>query len=108
MQLGRGEKYQDLVATAVTIAVHAVVGLFLLLNLNITDALHPEQTEIEAIPAEVVDEVAIREELERLAEEERRQQRAEAERQAELARAAREAEERRQAELRRQRGAQKH
>ncbi|MBK9952402.1 MAG: hypothetical protein IPP10_13000 [Candidatus Competibacteraceae bacterium] len=105
MQLARNANYQDIVATVGAVAIHAIVLLFLLLNLNIsTSALRPEQAEIEAIPAEVVDEVAIREELERLAAEERRRQREETERQARLARAEREAraaEERRQAEMRR-------
>ena len=92
MQLARNANYQDIVATVGAVAIHAIVLLFLLLNLNITtSASRPERAEIEPIPAEVVDEVAIREELERLAAEERRRQREETERQARLARAEREA-----------------
>ena len=99
----RGAQQQDLIATVSTIVVHALVGIFLLLNLSLSNTSHQESVEAEAIPAEVVDEVAIREELEQLAEQERQRQRAEAERQAQLAQAAREVEERRQAESRRQR-----
>ncbi|MDS4068724.1 MAG: hypothetical protein RKO24_03805, partial [Candidatus Competibacter sp.] len=95
MQPGRGGKYQDLVATVVTVAVHVLVGVFLLLNLNFTGAPHSERAEVEAIPARVVDEVAIREQQQRLAAEERRRQREETERLARLAQAEREAEERR-------------
>ncbi|HRD49893.1 MAG TPA: hypothetical protein PL166_09895, partial [Candidatus Contendobacter sp.] len=103
MQPARGTKSQDIVATIATVAVHAVVIAFLLLNLNITDSLHPVQNEVESIAAEVVDEAAIRAELERQAQEERRRQREQMERQARLAQAEREAEAQRQAEIRRQR-----
>ncbi len=103
MQAGHQAKYQDIVATVVSVAIHAIVLTFLLLNLNITtSAFHAEQTEVEPILSEVVDEIAIREEQERQAEEERRRQREGAARQARLAQAEREAEDRRQAEIRRQ------
>ena len=91
MQSQRQARYQDVVATVITGAIHAVVVVFLLMNLRISGALNPEPVVAEAIPAEVIDEVAIRQELEQLAEEDRRRQRVEAERQARLARAEREA-----------------
>ena len=103
MQPGRGAKFQDIVATVATITVHAIAIGFLLLNLNITGALDPEQNVVEPIPAEMVDEVAIQAAQEQQKQEERRQQREQAERQAQLAQAEREAEARRQAEIRRQR-----
>ena len=87
MQSQRQARYQDVVATVITVAIHAVVVVFLLMNLRISGALNPEPVVAEAIPAEVIDEVAIRQELEQLAEEDRRRQRVEAERQARLARA---------------------
>jgi membrane protein involved in colicin uptake len=84
MQSQRQARYQDVVATVITVAIHAVVVVFLLMNLRISGALNPEPVVAEAIPAEVIDEVAIRQELEQLAEEDRRRQRVEAERQARL------------------------
>ncbi|HQA26192.1 MAG TPA: hypothetical protein PK893_08550, partial [Candidatus Competibacteraceae bacterium] len=91
MQSKRQTRLQDAVATVITVAVHAVVIVFLLLNLNISSALHTETPEIKSIQAEVIDEETIRLESERLAEEERRRQQIEAERQARLAQAEREA-----------------
>ena len=73
MQLERGAKYQDIVAGVATVALHALALIFLLLNLNLTAGtpqLTPE--EVQPIPAEVIDELAVREELARQAEEERK------------------------------------
>ena len=101
MQSRRQVWQQDVVATIVAVAIHALAIGFLLMNLQMSGALDTQPTVAEPIPAEMVDEMATREELTRQAAEERRQREA-AERQARLARAEREAEERRQAEIRHQ------
>ncbi|MCB1778551.1 MAG: hypothetical protein KDJ34_00360, partial [Candidatus Competibacteraceae bacterium] len=105
----RGARRQNFIAMVFAVAIHVAIGLFLLVTLNLSDTPHPEEGMLaESIPAEMVDEVAIREELERLSELERQRQRVEAERQAKLAQAereAREAEERRRKEIQRQREA---
>ncbi|MBL8251401.1 MAG: cell envelope integrity protein TolA, partial [Candidatus Competibacter sp.] len=91
MQAEHKGRYQDIAATVATVVVHGMFLGFLLLNLSdIASAPKPEQL-AESIPAQVVDELAIREEQKRLAEEDRRRQREEAERQAQLVRAEREA-----------------
>ena len=62
---------QDVVATIVAVAIHALAIGFLLMNLQMSGALDTQPTVAEPIPAEMVDEMATREELTRQAAEER-------------------------------------
>ena len=103
MHAERKARYQDRLATAFTVVVHAALGGLLLFNLSSSDALHaPQQTEVQPIAAEIIDEAALRAEMERIAAAERQRQQEEAARQAQLAQAARAAEAHRQEQLRHQ------